>query len=284
MRDWMAGNGQPAYRADQVLAWVHQRHAADWAAMSDLPKLLRERLQASFNFPSLRLAQQQGSEDTTRKFLWRLHDATFVESVLIPANPSLYGDKSDRHTLCISTQVGCAYGCKFCASGLDGFKRNLEPAEIIEQVLAVERIHHAATPASKSRLVNNLVIMGMGEPVQDADTLTDNVELKHVERISKIIANRMPAFASASFTAGWTGPYDISPDWNPLVGAVAGNEGLFVAVGFSGHGFKLAPTIGEALAQTVLGKKVRVPIADYDPGRFAAGKQLSGAYGIGSIS
>ena len=68
------------------------------------------------------------------------------------------------------------------------------------------------------------------------------------------------------------------------MGAVAGNEGLFVAVGFSGHGFKLAPTIGEALAQTVLGKKVRVPIADYDPGRFAAGKQLSGAYGIGSIS
>ena len=171
MRDWMAGNGQPAYRADQVLAWVHQRHAADWAAMSDLPKLLRERLQASFNFPSLRLAQQQGSEDTTRKFLWRLHDATFVESVLIPANPSLYGDKSDRHTLCISTQVGCAYGCKFCASGLDGFKRNLEPAEIIEQVLAVERIHHAATPASKSRLVNNLVIMGMGEPLANYDHL-----------------------------------------------------------------------------------------------------------------
>ena len=123
-----------------------------------------------------------------------------------------------------------------------------------------------------------------GEPVQDADTLTDNVELKHVERISRIIANRMPAFANANFTAGWTGPYDISPDWNPLVGAVAGNEGLFVAVGFSGHGFKLAPTIGEALAQTVLGQKVRVPIADYDPGRFAAGKQLSGAYGIGSIS
>ena len=133
----------------------------------------------------------------------------------------------------------------------------------------------------------DVVLVGTGdhgEPVQDADTLTDNVELQHVERISKIIANRMPAFANASFTAGWTGPYDISPDWNPLVGAVAGNEGLFVAVGFSGHGFKLAPTIGEALAQTVLGKKVRVPIADYDPGRFAAGKQLSGAYGIGSIS
>jgi glycine/D-amino acid oxidase-like deaminating enzyme len=133
----------------------------------------------------------------------------------------------------------------------------------------------------------DVVLVGTGdhgEPVQDADTLTDNVELKHVERISKIIANRMPAFANANFTAGWTGPYDISPDWNPLVGAVAGNEGLFVAVGFSGHGFKLAPTIGEALAQTVLGQKVHVPIADYDPGRFAAGKQLSGAYGIGSIS
>ncbi len=196
MRDWMAGNGQPAYRADQVLAWVHQRHAADWAAMSDLPKLLRERLQASFNFPSLRLAQQQGSEDTTRKFLWRLHDATFVESVLIPANPSLYGDKSDRHTLCISTQVGCAYGCKFCASGLDGFKRNLEPAEIIEQVLAVERIHHAATPASKSRLVNNLVIMGMGEPLANYVNLMGALEILNAEWGGNIGARKITVSTS----------------------------------------------------------------------------------------
>src|SRR5208337_518164 len=75
----------------------------------------------------------------TQKFLWRLRDHSLIESVLIPANPALYSEASDRHTLCISTQVGCAYGCKFCASGLEGWKRNLGTHEIIEQILAVER-------------------------------------------------------------------------------------------------------------------------------------------------
>src|SRR5439155_9689299 len=83
--------------------------------------------------------RQQGSRDTTQKFLWRLRDRSLIESVVIPANPALYGDVSDRHTLCVSTQVGCAYGCKFCASGLEGWKRNLGVEEIVEQVLAVER-------------------------------------------------------------------------------------------------------------------------------------------------
>jgi 23S rRNA (adenine2503-C2)-methyltransferase len=103
---------------------------------------------------------------------------------LIPANPALYGDASDRHTLCISTQVGCAYGCKFCASGLDGWKRNLGVHEIVEQILAVERgkeargARHEAqgqeTSSPKpdaSRLVDNLVVMGMGEPLANYDNL-----------------------------------------------------------------------------------------------------------------
>src|SRR6202035_5161107 len=86
-----------------------------------------------------------GARDTTQKFLWRLADHALIESVLIPANPALYGEPSDRHTLCVSTQVGCAYGCKFCASGLDGFKRNLRVEEIVEQVIAVERDQHPAS-------------------------------------------------------------------------------------------------------------------------------------------
>ena len=80
-----------------------------------------------------------GSKDTTRKFLFRLDDGNLIESVLIPASPALYGERSDRRTICVSTQVGCAYGCKFCASGLDGFSRNLEPSEIVDQLLAVEK-------------------------------------------------------------------------------------------------------------------------------------------------
>jgi glycine/D-amino acid oxidase-like deaminating enzyme len=123
-----------------------------------------------------------------------------------------------------------------------------------------------------------------GDPIDDADTLTDHIDGDHLARIGELIAHRMPAFADAQYTAGWTGPYDIAADWNPIVGPVPGHEGVYVAVGFSGHGFKLAPTIGEALAQTVLGQEVRVPIADYALERFAAGHALHGAYGIGSIS
>ena len=99
-----------------------------------------------------------------------------MESVLITANPTLYGESSDRHTLCVSTQVGCAYGCKFCASGLDGFKRALEPAEIIDQVLGLERWHREQEGAGE-RLVNNLVIMGMGEPLANYDNLVAALEI-----------------------------------------------------------------------------------------------------------
>src|SRR5437899_13086580 len=107
--------------------------------MTNLPKTLRELLRQNFSLQPLELVCQRGSRDATRKFLWRLADRSLIESVLLPANPSLYGEPADRHTLCVSTQVGCAYGCKFCASGLDGWKRNLGAEEIVEQVLAVER-------------------------------------------------------------------------------------------------------------------------------------------------
>ena len=167
---------QPVYRVTQLLDWLYVRRAAGWDAMTNLPKQLREKLRENFSLQTLELVRKQGSHDTTQKFLWRLHDHSLVESVLIPANPALYGEASDRHTLCISTQVGCAYGCKFCASGLDGWKRNLLPNEIVEQILSVER-WHIAQPKEKSleptenRVVNNIVVMGMGEPLANYDNL-----------------------------------------------------------------------------------------------------------------
>jgi 23S rRNA (adenine2503-C2)-methyltransferase len=180
--------GLPAYRVDQVLQWLYERRVAAWAGMTNLPKSLRDRLSQHFSLQALELARKQGSRDTTQKFLWKLSDGSFIESVLIPANPALYGEASDRHTLCVSTQVGCAYGCKFCASGLAGWKRNLRVEEIVEQILAVERWNDsnveggsrkaestpAETPRSEpraSRLINNLVIMGMGEPLANYDNL-----------------------------------------------------------------------------------------------------------------
>jgi 23S rRNA (adenine2503-C2)-methyltransferase len=170
---------EPAYRVAQVLEWLYPHRATSWEAMTNLPKALRQRLQTAYSFYSLELARRQGSDDTTQKFLWRLADGAFIETVLIPASPALYGEASDRHTLCVSTQVGCAYGCRFCASGLEGWKRHLLANEIVEQVLAVERWHQAQRASSAggrpaapgARLVNNLVIMGMGEPLANYDNL-----------------------------------------------------------------------------------------------------------------
>ena len=164
---------EPAFRTDQILFWLYSRRASSWDEMTNLPKLLRDRLQSTFSLGVIELFRKLGSRDTTQKFLWRLHDHSLVESVLIPASPSLYGEQSDRHTLCLSTQVGCAYGCKFCASGLDGWKRNLEPFEIVEQVIAIERWHDRQPDEMEridgspkaDRIINNLVIMGMGEPL-----------------------------------------------------------------------------------------------------------------------
>jgi 23S rRNA (adenine2503-C2)-methyltransferase len=173
--------GQPSYRIDQVLDWIYQRRATSWDAMTNLPKALREQLKQTYTLTSLELVKKQGSRDTTEKFLWRLADHSLIESVLIPANPALYGEPSDRHTLCVSTQVGCAYGCKFCASGLEGWKRNLEPAEIVDQVLAVERWHMKEEKEegkdAMDRLVNNLVIMGMGEPLANYDNLIKGLRI-----------------------------------------------------------------------------------------------------------
>ncbi len=182
--------GQPQYRAAQLLEWLYVHRVTGWDAMKNLPRSLRQQLEENYTNYALELVKVQGAEDTTGKFLWRLSDHSLIESVLIPANPALYGEPSDRHTLCVSTQVGCAYGCKFCASGLDGLKRNLRPEEIVDQVLAVGRISpesRVLSPESDDRLhsglrtqdsgprtprlIDNIVMMGMGEPLANYDNL-----------------------------------------------------------------------------------------------------------------
>ncbi len=181
MLDFFKEWNEPVYRVDQLLHWLYVRRVTSWEAMSNLPKRLREKLSEHYSLHFLELVRKQGARDTTQKFLWRLDDHSLVESVLIPATPALYGDASDRRTLCVSTQVGCAYGCRFCASGLEGWKRNLRGEEVVEQVLAVERWHKQSVEcemrsAEVSRsdtpvLINNLVIMGMGEPLANYDNL-----------------------------------------------------------------------------------------------------------------
>jgi len=149
--------GEPAYRGKQVTDWIYGKRVNAFDGMSNLPAALRKTLGEEFVFDRLEPIRVLGSEDTTRKYLFRLADGALIESVLIPASPALYGEASDRRTLCISTQVGCAYGCKFCASGLDGWSRNLGAGEIVDQILRVEE--------HSGERISNIVFMGMGEPL-----------------------------------------------------------------------------------------------------------------------
>lgn len=167
--DFLRERGLPAYRARQILEWVYGKRAGSWSEMTNLPRSLREQLENELPLHIPVLVRQLGSEDSTRKFLFALEGGDRIESVLIPASPALYGGASDRRTLCLSSQVGCAYGCKFCASGLDGWKRNLSTGEIVGQFLAAEAI--------SGEKINNLVFMGMGEPLANYDALMRAVEI-----------------------------------------------------------------------------------------------------------
>lgn len=163
LSDALEALGEPRYRAGQLCEWIYRKRATDFSVCSNLSAALRGRLAEHFQLRPLEKIRETGSKDTTRKFLFRLADGQLVETVLIPASPALYGERSDRRTICVSSQVGCAYGCKFCASGLDGWKRNLTAGEIVAQFLAVEEI--------SGERVSNIVFMGMGEPFANYDNL-----------------------------------------------------------------------------------------------------------------
>jgi 23S rRNA (adenine2503-C2)-methyltransferase len=161
--------GEPLYRARQIADWLYQKRVQSFDEMTDLPQQFRNRLAEQFDFSRIDIVRVLGSDDTTRKFLFRLNDESLIETVLIPASPALYGSRSDRRTICISTQVGCAYGCKFCASGLEGFSRNLKPNEIVDQIVAVER--------EAGEKIDNIVLMGMGEPLANLENVMSAIRI-----------------------------------------------------------------------------------------------------------
>ncbi len=123
-----------------------------------------------------------------------------------------------------------------------------------------------------------------GDPIADADEMDENIGDDFILLMGGQLSHRMASFADASLTASWVGAYDVTPDWNPVLGYVPGIDGLMLNFGFSGHGFKLAPAIGKVQAQLVLGHKTDVDIGGYSLGRFASGQLLTGVYGVGSIS
>jgi 23S rRNA (adenine2503-C2)-methyltransferase len=163
LADFLQKRGAPSYRAKQITDWIYKKRVASFDAMTDLPNELRVQLAAEFDSPKTEVVRVLGSKDTTQKFLFRLRDQNLIESVLIPASPALYGQRSDRRTICVSSQVGCAYGCKFCASGLEGFSRNLLANEIVDQLIAVED--------AAGEKIDNVVFMGMGEPLANFENV-----------------------------------------------------------------------------------------------------------------
>lgn len=153
LQAFVLGLGEPRYRAEQLFRWIQSRGARSFGEMTDLPTGLRERLAREAEIGSATVAAEQASVDGTRKLLLALRDGLRIESVLIP--------EEKRLTLCVSTQVGCALACAFCATGKMGLRRHLRPGEIVDQVL------RAGELAGGARRITNLVLMGMGEPLHN---------------------------------------------------------------------------------------------------------------------
>jgi 23S rRNA (adenine2503-C2)-methyltransferase len=148
----------PRYRADQLLLRLYEKYASDIDEITEFSKELRTLLKASAYISTINLVKQFRSSDNTEKYLFSLDDAQTIESVLIP--------DEDRLTLCISSQAGCAMECLFCQTGKSGFVRNLKSYEIVEQIIAVNRI-------IKPARVSNIVLMGMGEPLANFDEVVE---------------------------------------------------------------------------------------------------------------
>ena len=155
--EWCNTHSVPSYRADQIRQWIFGKRVNEFSEMHDVPAAVRQQLADEFDFWAGRIVRHQVSSDRTEKLLLELREGDLVECVLMR--------ETDRATVCISTQVGCGMGCIFCASGLDGIKRNLSTGEILEQVLRIDRL------LSKEERITNVVVMGMGEPLANLRSL-----------------------------------------------------------------------------------------------------------------
>ncbi len=169
----LAEQGEPAFRARQILDWLYKKRARSWDDMTNLPKSLRAWLDTTFTLLPLALVPGKQSLDVTDKLLLELGDGSLIETVIIRAPQEGVGLEHSRKTICISTQVGCAMGCKFCASGLMGLKRDLDAGEIVGQLLHVCYREDARTPRARQELASfdNIVVMGMGEPLANYEAI-----------------------------------------------------------------------------------------------------------------
>lgn len=175
--------GEPAFRAKQILEWVYKKRARTWDDMTNLSKPLRAWLDETFELMPASLVFGKQSLDVTDKLLLELGDKSLVETVIIRVPQEGVGLDASRKTICISTQVGCAMACKFCASGLAGWKRDLDAGEIVAQLLQVCYREDAHDPRAHSGLAtfDNIVVMGMGEPLANYDAVLRALTIVNAE-------------------------------------------------------------------------------------------------------
>lgn len=175
--------GEPAFRARQILDWVYKKRVREWGEMTNLSKALRGWLEETFELLPTRLVFEKQSRDVTDKLLLELGDRSLIETVIIRAPQEGVGLELSRKTICISTQVGCAMACGFCASGLAGLKRDLHAGEIVAQLLQVcyrEDAHDIRAHAGLATF-DNIVVMGMGEPLANYDAVLRALTIVNAE-------------------------------------------------------------------------------------------------------
>lgn len=179
----LADVGEKPFRAKQILEWLYKRRVGSWDEMTNLPKTLRHWLDERFDLEPTRHVLTKEAGDVTDKLLLQLRDGSLIETVVIRVPQEGVGLEHSRKTVCISTQVGCAFGCKFCASGLAGWKRDLSAGEIVAQLLQVCFIEDARTPRAKPEIpsFDNIVVMGMGEPLANYDNLLAALRIVNAE-------------------------------------------------------------------------------------------------------
>ena len=175
--------GEPAFRAKQILEWVYKKRARTWDDMTNLSKPLRTWLDETFELMPASLVSGKQSLDVTDKLLLEMGDRSLIETVIIRVPQEGVGLDQSRKTICISTQVGCAMACAFCASGLEGLKRDLNAGEIVAQLLQVCYREDARTPRARMELASfdNIVVMGMGEPLANYDNIIRALTIVNAE-------------------------------------------------------------------------------------------------------
>jgi 23S rRNA (adenine2503-C2)-methyltransferase len=194
LKSYFSESGEPSFRGEQVFNWMYNHHSSDFMKMENLPKSLRQKLQDSFDLYTLKMVDSKISAGTgTKKYVFATNENNFIESVIIP--------ESGRTTLCISTQAGCPLDCKFCATGLMGYKKNLTSGEIIDQYILAARDYGKEN-------ISNIVYMGMGEPLLNykatlktleifSEELTTGISLKKITVSTSGIAPKIKELADS---------------------------------------------------------------------------------------